>query len=291
MTISAITRFFLAVLAVLALMTAETRAQTASPEPALPAPLKHLADEGAQMRYLGQHGGLDGWIAIKNGVEQYFYVTQKGDAFVMGLLFDQDGKVVTARQVTALQGKEADLDKLTGGTAPEAPKKAPVFKTPAEEMYSNIEDSNWIRLGKDSAPVLYMFIDPQCPYCKAFIGDLRRNYIVNGLVQVRLVPVGLKTETRAQAAFLLAVADPEGTWYRHLDGDETALPVTPGINEQGVERNLSIMQSWKFDATPTTVYRAKDGKVKIVQGRAKDAAALIADLPPAPLSSTPAVGP
>ncbi|MCD8563117.1 MAG: hypothetical protein LRY54_03540 [Alphaproteobacteria bacterium] len=50
------------------------------------------------------------------------------------------------------------------------------------------------------------------------------------------------------------------------------------INQQGVQRNLAVMQSWKFSATPMVVYRAKDGSVKIVRGRPQDTAALIADL-------------
>ncbi len=254
-------------------------------DPPLPAPLQNLASQGAQLRYLGRDGGLDGWIAIQNGQEQYFYVTPDQESFVLGLQFDKDGKVITLRQVQKLQKESGSevLDSLAGGLKPgaDAPGKAPVdkaFKTPSEQLYSDLESSNWIPLGSKNAPYIYMLIDPQCPYCKKLLGELRANYISNSLVQVRIVPVGFRPETMAQAAFLLAAPNPQELFFKHLDGDEKALPVSPDINEQGVQKNLAIMQSWKLTATPTTVYRSKTGQVKLMQGLAKDIPGLIGDL-------------
>lgn len=265
--------------------------------PALPEPLQNLAGEGAQMRYLGTRNGLDGWIAIKNGQEQYFYVTQDGQAFLMGLLFDKSGKVVTMQQVKALQeqagGQVLDMftgDDMLGGAQKQAQDSVKSgfdkltdntkreFKTPAEQLYDDAENSNWVTLGSGDAPYIYVFLDPQCPHCRAFMGDLRQNFIENGLLQVRMIPVGFKEETRSQSAFLLAVPDPQKRLFAFLGGDEAALPVTPGINQQGVQRNLSIMQSWKVNVTPFTIYRAKSGEVKIIQGRAHDIAQIVKDL-------------
>lgn len=256
-------------------------------DPPMPAPIKTLVEQGAQVRYLGRHNSLDGWITIKNGQEQYFYATEDGKSLMMGLLFDTDGKLVTLRQVKALQensdGPVLDMftvqtpDALAAGKQPTLPQ----FKTPAEQLFDDVTSSNWIQLGRPDAPVIYSFMDPNCPHCHSFMNDLKTAYLDKGLVQVRLIPVGfLKPESKAEAAFLLAAPDPEQRWYRHMGGDKTALPAEKGINEQGVERNMAIMQSWKLDATPITVYRGKDGQVKIVQGRPQKMTALLADLPP-----------
>ncbi len=267
-------------------------AAMAQNDPPLPEPLRNLASEGAQMRYLGQKSGLDGWIAIKGGQEQYFYVTPDGQSFVMGLMFDKNGKVTTLQQVRDLQERSGGdgLDLLASDMfgKQQAESGSPVdqmtkdtkreFKTPSEQLYDDVEGSNWVGLGNKDAPYIYTFVDPQCPFCHAFINDLRRDYIDRGLLQVRMVPVGFREETRAQAAFLLAVPNPQKRWYSHLDGDETALPVTPDINQQGVQRNLSIMQSWKVNVTPFTVYRGSDGAVKIVQGRAQDVKQIVTDV-------------
>ncbi len=253
----------------------------ANAEPKPPKPIQNLVDEGAQIRYLGNEHGLDAWLTIKNGQEQYFYVLPDKSAFLMGVLFDKKGKIVTVEQVRSLMGDGDELlDELTTSPSELAAKniKTSSLQTPAERLFSDIEDSNWVPLGQAGAPILYSFIDPQCPHCHAFINDVRSNYIDAGKLQVRLIPVGFREETMAQAAYLLATPNPQERWFKYMDGDETALPIKEEMNQQGIQRNMLLMQSWKFDATPMIVYRGKDGEVKIVRGRPKDIPRLISDL-------------
>lgn len=250
--------------------------------PDMPAPIKNLVDQGAQVRFLGKDHGVDGWVAIKNGQEQYFYVLPGQDGFISGILFDNNGKAVTIEQVKNLRAQGDDvLDKLAANSpddlAQNNKEKKYEFKTPAEQLFWDVENSNWIPLGLAGTPVFYAFIDPQCPHCHAMMTELKSS-LDDGKAQVRLIPVGRTDESRAQAAFLLASPDPQKTWWAHMAGDEAALPAKRSLSQQGVERNLSVMQSWKLSATPMVVYRAKDGSVKIVQGKPKDLAALIADL-------------
>lgn len=276
-------RFFLFLLTLIAITPATAFAQTAEALPDLPAPIQNLVSQGAQIRYLGKEQGFDSWITIKNGQEQYFYVPPGGKTFFMGVMFDETGKLITVEQVKKLREKEgASLDSLADdfGFNPAKTKNEKdtvQFKTPSEQMYYDIENANWVPLGQNGAPVLYAFIDPQCPHCHDFIEDLKGD-IDAGKVQLRMVMVGLKPETLSQAAYLLAAPDPQGRWWKHLAGDKDALPVVPEISGQGVQRNLAVMQSWKFSGTPTIIYRGKDGTVKIVQGRPQDKAALIGDL-------------
>jgi len=83
--------------------------------PKLPDPLQNLANEGAQVRFLGKDYGLEGWIAIKNGQEQYFYVVPSTGVFLTGILFDEKGKAVTIKQVQRLRSQTGSdlLDTLT----------------------------------------------------------------------------------------------------------------------------------------------------------------------------------
>lgn len=251
--------------------------------PSMPAPIENLVAEGAQVRYLGKDKGLDAWITVKNGKEQYFYVLPDQSAFVMGLLFDDSGKLVTVRQVDRLRAQGDDLlDNLADipiEPQPATEADAFKFKTPSERLFTDIEGSNWVALGQRDAPVVYSFIDPQCPHCHAFINDLlSTKALEEGKVQLRLIPVGFKDETRAQAAYLIAAPDPQMAWMRHMAGDEQALPARSDINQQGVQRNLSIMTAWKFNVTPMIIYRANDNSVKIIRGRANDIAALLNDI-------------
>ncbi len=277
-------RFFLIILILLS-FSVPAKAQEGLPD--IPAPLQTMVDQGAQIRYLGKSHGLDGWITIFKGQEQYFYVMPDGKAFVMGLLFDENGKAVTIQQVQTLQ-KQGDkvLDMLATGAMDDnqappvvAEKENPFeYKTPSQKMFADVESSNWITLGKRGTPVIYSFIDPQCPHCHAFLRDLRKDYIEKGLVQVRMIPVGFREETLAQAAFLLAAPDAQSRFFRHLDGDEAAIPADYSISNQGIQLNLSVMQAWKFDVTPMIVYESKSGDIKIIRGRPKDIPAFLADL-------------
>ncbi len=258
-------------------------AQNAVPD--LPEPIQNLVNDGAQVRYLGRDHGFDSWLTVKNGQEQYFYVKPDGSAFVMGVLFDNKGKLITVDQVQRLRSQGDDLletladDNLTGFDTREDGSSEERFASdsPSERLFRDIEESNWVSLGDNDAPVLYSFIDPQCPHCHSFINDIRPS-VERGEVQVKIIPVGFKDETRAQAAFLIAAPDPEKRWYRHLSGDETALPAKSEINQQGVQRNLAIMQSWKLNVTPMIIYRSKDNTVKLVRGKPKDLNAVISDL-------------
>lgn len=258
--------------------------QTPAKEPAAPAMIANLSKSGAQVRYLGRAEGYDGWIAIHGGQVQYFYNQPGTDGIISGLLMDGSGHLITAQQIKALQAKSGGALEPLAQTDTATPKKQtlPQFKTPAEQLYDDVSNANWLALGSKNAPYIYTFIDPQCPHCHDLLTDLRHSYIEAGTLQVRIIPVGFTEDSAAQAAFLLAAPDPQDKLFKHLDGDKTALPVTPGINEQGVERNLAIMQSWKLDVTPISVYRSGSGQIKIIRGRIQDPRAVLADLAPKP---------
>lgn len=258
------------------------------PTPPLPAPIQNLVNEGAQARYLGNDYGLESWLTVKNGQEQYFYVMPGGKAFVMGVLFDDKGKLVTIDQLQKLRNSgDPIVDALADDAAALAASRATAQDqaqkplSASDRMYSDIEGANWIPLGKPDAPVVYAFIDPQCPHCHAFVQDLRqRGALDQGLLQIRVVPVGFKPETQAQAAYLMAAPDPAARLLAYLDGDAQALPVKPEISAAGVTRNVNIMQAWSMDATPFVVYKNRTGAMKIVRGKPQDMGAFLKDLPP-----------
>jgi thiol:disulfide interchange protein DsbG len=263
----------------------------AAENPPLPDTLQNLAAKGAQIRYLGREKGLDGWIAVQNGQEQYFYATPDREAIIMGLLFDKSGKMVTVRQVQNLQkGNDPTIESLlTGDPNAKVPGEESLAKlqeqlsekakTPeSEKFFQAVEGSNWITLGDEKAPVIYAFIDPQCPHCQSFMRDIRKDFIDAGALQVRMIPVGFREDTKAQAAFLLAAPNAKDLWYKHLDGDDKALLATGDINKQAIESNLSIMQQWKLDATPIIVYKSSKGEVKLVRGRPKNPSDIMNDV-------------
>lgn len=278
---------FLAFFAALMISVSPAFAAKETAIPEIPEALQVLADRGAQMRYLGNDHGMEGWIAIYQGQEQYYYITQDKQAFVTGLMFGADGKPITIEQVADLQKAGGDVLDLL---AVDVPKKDEVkigesvtdnleLKKPSERMFTDVQNSNWIKLGSETAPVIYSFVDPNCPHCHDFLDDIRKKDLIkNGKVQVRIIPVGFQDGSLAQASFLLAAPDAEDRYMKYLDGDKAALPAKQDISTQAVQKNMALMQAWKFNVTPLTIYRGKNGEVKIIKGRAKDVEGLITDL-------------
>ena len=282
-------RYAVLLFLVVFLVPALAMAQQGGKDAPLPETLKNLAERGAQVRYLGREKGLDGWITVFQGQEQYFYATPDGEAILMGLLFDKNGKMLTVRQVQNLQqGNDPTLESLiTQQAAPEGEDalralqesfKKQRVESPAEQMFSEIESANWFAMGPETAPAVYAFLDPQCAHCHEFMKDIARDYVDGGQIQLRVVPVGFRDDSRAQAAFLLASPDAAERWKRHLSGDESALPVSSDVNTQAIEANMSIMQNWKLDATPMIVYRSNKGDVKIVRGRPRNFSEIMIDI-------------
>ncbi|MCB1558476.1 MAG: hypothetical protein KDJ50_06100 [Alphaproteobacteria bacterium] len=277
-----------------------------SNEPDIPAPLQTMVEQGAQIRYLGREFGLDGWVTIQAGEEQYFYSTADGQGLLMGILFNNKGDAITLQQINALRDKEGPaIDRLAGYVPVEELNKAsgkPVAapsstaistsavspqdivkqasKSRSEQLFDSVEAANWIAIGDKQAPTIYTIIDPECPHCHDLIDDFRKSsYLKRGLVQLRLIPVGVLSEkSLSEAAFLLASPNAEKDLFNHLDGQKDALLADKNINTQAVQRNMQILQDWKLDVTPFSVYKNASGEVKVLQGRPADLKNLIAEL-------------
>lgn len=279
----------LPILLVMFSLVALTPAKAADPE--LPELLKSLEREGVVLRYLGGDNGLNGWVGFKNGQEQYFYVTPDKQAIVTGQLLNNKGDQVTLRQINALRARDPSTDKLANPEEPAAaidsaevaPPAAPTENaapSKSQQLLAEVEAASWISLGQKTAPAIYSFIDPQCPHCHDMINDFRKSGALDkGQVQLRLVPVGLMNETSLkEAANLLTSPNPAVALYKHMDGNDTALMTEKDPNTQSVQRNMVLMQSWKLDVTPFSIYKNKNGEIKILRGRPANLKALIADL-------------
>lgn len=257
-------------------------AQTAA-EPPMPKVLQSLVADGAQYRYLGPNQGVHGWLFIKDGREQYFYVTPDGQAIISGLLYAPQGEVITSRQIQQLRQREgAAIDRLATPekfTESGMPKTAP-GQSKSDLLLQQVEDGNWFKLGSDKAPVVYSFIDPQCHHCHDFLKTVRDGkYIEDGKIQLRLLPVGIvNEESILQSAALLIDSNPGAKLFEAIDGKKGAIPAPLDINTQSVQQNLSIMQAWKLKATPFIIYKDKTGKVKIINGTPQDIKELVGEL-------------
>lgn len=142
-------------------------------------------------------------------------------------------------------------------------------KSLSERLFDDVEAAQWVPIGRDDAPAIYVFVDTQCNYCHEYWFDLATPYVEEGKLQVRLIPVSIiNDKSRSEGAALLFAADPANAWRRHVKGDPNAL-VSSGDNaiaEGAVEQNTDLFKHWQMKSTPYSVYRGPSGEVRVVRG-------------------------
>ena len=153
-------------------------------------------------------------------------------------------------------------------TAAEARQKA------AASMLADIGQATWIRDGK-SAHVLYVFFDPNCPFCHK-VYEMLRPQVQRGEVELRWIVIGtLMTTSIGKAASMLEAKDPAEAFHRNERGFSQATGSFGGIEEEPLPRddtlrklsaNLALLKRSGFDAVPALLYRTKDGKADIIRG-------------------------
>jgi hypothetical protein len=86
-------------------------------------------------------------------------------------------------------------------------------------------------------------------------------------------------EEANQAAQLLVSKNPLEAWDKYAGGDQKALDgAVDEIALKAVVANLNLVSKWNIKGYPYIVYRGKDGRIKIVQGRPERMAAILLDL-------------
>ena len=162
---------------------------------------------------------------------------------------------------------------LTAAAA-ENPSKAEARQKVAASMLADINQATWIRDGK-SARVIYVFFDPNCPYCHK-VYEMLRPHVQRGEVELRWVVVGkLMATSTGKAAAMLEAKDPTEALHRNERGFSRETGNFGGIEEEPAPRedtlrrlnaNHALLNRSGFDAVPALLFRTKDGKTDIIRG-------------------------
>ena len=239
-----------------------------------PAALRALEKQGVTVvGSFAAPGGLTAWAAYTGQQPVAFYATPDGKHVIAGTMLDAEGKNLTRES----------LDKAVRG-----PMSAGLWK--------QIESSAWIADGEAKAPrTVYVFTDPNCPYCNKFWADARP-WVDSGKVMLRHVMVGILTPTSsAKAAALLAEKNPAAALaaYERGHAAENAKALSSGrprpLGHDGLkplanipaaiqaqlDANEKLMNAWGLQATPAVVWRDQTGSVQMRTGAPEGALAEI----------------
>ena len=248
---------------VLASLSLTAVAAPASSRP--PAAVQALEKKGVTIvGTLPAPGGLNAWAGYTGQHPVALYVTPDGKHVIAGTMFDAEGNEVA----------EDALEKVVRG-----PMTAGAWK--------QLESARWIQDGKADAPrTVYVFTDPNCPYCNKFWADARP-WVDSGKVVLRHVIVGILTPTSpGKAAALLSDKNPsealaayeranarsnkenmQGGRPRPLadDGLKPLASIPPAIQAQ-LDANEKLMASLGVQATPAMVWRDPGGAIQLRTG-------------------------
>lgn len=215
----------------------------------LPAPIKAIEAQGVEvMGTFAAPGGLTGYAGMIDQHPLAIYLTADGKQAIIGTMVDATGANLS----------EEPLDRL-------------VRKPMTVKIWKQLEKSTWIADGSNSAPrIVYVFTDPNCPYCNKFWNDARP-WVKAGKVQLRDVIVAILTPTSAgKAAALLSAKDPQAALTRHEQqyakgGVKPLGRISAQIGAR-LDANQNLMQQLGSTATPTLFYKDASGNLQNIQG-------------------------
>ncbi len=145
----------------------------------------------------------------------------------------------------------------------------------AGHLLEDIDEATWIAEGKGNR-VVYIFFDPNCPYCHKLYEALRPQMAEEDL-QLRWIPVGMLTPTsQGKAAAILQAGNPlealrynEDNFNFSDNGPGGGITPATAITDQirlDLAANLSLLQGQNIFAVPVVVFHATDGQGFMFQG-------------------------
>lgn len=138
-----------------------------------------------------------------------------------------------------------------------------------DTLLKDMEKSTWVAEGK-SPHVVYIFFDPNCPYCQKLFTNLRP-WVKDNKLQLRWVPTGtLTTTSKGKVAAILQDKDP----LKALNQNEEHYQQGGGIDEdilsseteKKLEFNEALLERTPQGFVPAMLYRSRDGTAAFIVG-------------------------
>ena len=215
----------------------------------LPAAVRQIEAKGAKVvGSFDAPNGMKGYAAQFRNQGVAIYLTADGKHALVGSLFDEQGQDLS----------EPQLEKL-------------VYAPMAKEVWAKMEKAAWIADGKADAPrIVYLFSDPNCPYCNLF-WEQARPWVESGKVQLRHIMVGIiRADSPGKSAALLAAKDPQKALLEHEKAGKAstlkALDKVPAEVQAKLDANQALMDELGLSATPAIFYLDAQQRLQQQQG-------------------------
>ena len=151
---------------------------------------------------------------------------------------------------------------------------APALAEHTPSFWQALDHAHYIEEGQ-KGPVVYVFFDPNCPYCHVLYGDLQKP-ITTGRLRVRFIPVAILFASSAgKAAAILQAAHPlqalnDNEIHFSRSGGEPSggiAAITPDAQTQRELRyNENLLEMAGSNGVPFLIYRDRNGQLGFIVG-------------------------
>lgn len=137
-------------------------------------------------------------------------------------------------------------------------------------LMQRLDRAKWIATGsKSAARVVYVFTDPDCPFCNDLWKALKTARASDVQIRYLLVAV-IDADSRGKDAAILESPDPAATLEKHeRDYGHGGIPPKAVVQPQTAETisvNEALMGALQIYGTPGLVYLDEHGQVKVFAG-------------------------
>lgn len=154
-------------------------------------------------------------------------------------------------------------------------------QTPADHLLARIQQATYVAEG-DGQRLMYIFFDPNCPYCHRLYQSLRP-WIGKNALQFRWIPVGILTaSSEPKAAAILQAPSPLEALrkneddYGFSDNGDPGGGIAPAAKigaktHHELTANTALMQDQQVYGVPVMLYRDRSGDAQMRIGGATPA--------------------
>lgn len=137
-------------------------------------------------------------------------------------------------------------------------------------LMQRLDRAKWIASGSKSAErVVYVFTDPECPFCNDLWKALRTARAPDVQIRYLLVAV-IDADSRGKDAAILESKDPAATLEKQEHAyDHGGIPPKPAVQPQtseAISANEALMAALQIYGTPGLVFLDEHNQLKVFAG-------------------------
>ncbi|MBK66696.1 MAG: hypothetical protein CMP22_01025 [Rickettsiales bacterium] len=256
---------------------------------------KKLIDKGVKLVPLGSEYGFDAWLMQYNDQIQIFYTVEGTNSAVSGFLIGENGENLTALQIAKYQALSGnDLSDILNKSSKTMFSPDLMAMTPSERFYKDASEAKWLSFGSntpyDDENTFYIFMDPTQPQSIDYFEHLmkRQKEGLGNPFTAKIIPIARTPESLDYLEKIYKHPKSAEMFYRTLVEDfplegnfVTSADLSLSVKAV-LAQNYDVLKKRNLEKLPLTLFKDKDGQIKLVSGMPKDLNELYGQAPSLP---------